>query len=267
MRLFILHPSFSAGYPGLEADIAAWNELSIAHGANLAEIPSGSIVVPRFRAIPFGAELEQEIRSLGSELINSYREHRAVANLYSWVHLLDGLTAPAYDVDDVPRIPEGAYFIKGETNSKKADWFSSAFAPNKARLLEVIHNLLADGLIGSQRLAIRPFQDYRPIGSDVTGRPIFHERRAFYYRGQLLSEAHYWSAEDYGRPDSLVPGAYEATQRAALEAVRDLSPFLVIDYAEYRDGSWGVVELNDGPMAGLSENSPLTLWGNLKAAV
>lgn len=267
MALFILHPSFIAGYPELDRDIESWDSLGISHGSNLVEIPSGSLAVPRFRALPFGAELEQEVLSLGSRLINSYREHRSIADLYSWVHLLEGLTPPAYGVEDIPRLPEGAYFLKGETNSKKADWFSSAFAPDRATLLQVALRLLNDELIGSQRLAIRPFQDYRKIGEDVTGRPIFHERRAFYYRSELLTEAHYWSGDEYGRPKPLRPESYEAVQAEAIGRVGELAPFLVVDYAEYEDGSWGVVELNDGSMAGLSENSPSILWAALVSAV
>lgn len=266
-ELFMLRPASTASYPDLQRDIDSWDELGISHGSNLVEIPRGSLVVPRFRAIPFGAELEAEVLSAGSRLINSYREHRSIADLYSWVHLLEGLTAAAYGVEDLYRLPEGAYFVKGETNSKKADWFSSAFAPDRAKLIEVVGNLLKDQWIGTQRLAIRPFQEYRKIGEDVTGRPIFHERRAFYYRGELLSEAHYWNVEDYGRPEPLEPSAFEAVQADAVSRVGDLAPFLVVDYAEYADGSWGVVELNDGPMAGLSENDPLTLWAGLQRAI
>lgn len=263
-KLFMLRPASTASYPDLQRDMDAWDELDIAHGSNLVEIPRGSLVVPRFRAIPFGAELEQEVLSAGSKLINSYREHRAIADLYSWVHLLEGLTAPAYSVEDLPRLPEGAYFVKGETNSKKADWFSSAFAPNRAKLIEVVGNLLKDQWIGTQKLAIRPFQQYRKIGEDVTGRPIFHERRAFYYRGELLSEAHYWNGDDYGRPEPLDSAAYSEVQKDALLRVGHLAPLLVIDYAEYEDGSWGVVELNDGSMAGLSENDPIRVWDWLR---
>jgi hypothetical protein len=267
MALFVLHPSFVAGYPELDRDIAAWDSLDILHGSNLVEIPRGSLVVPRFRSIPFGAELEQEVLSSGSRLVNSYREHRSIADLYSWVHLLEGLTPPAYGIEDIPRLSEGAYFLKGETNSKKADWFTSAFAPDREALLQVAFRLMADELIGSQKLVIRPFQDYRAIGEDVTGRPIFHERRAFYYRGRLLSEAHYWSGDEYGRPEPLRPESYAAVQAEAIGRVGELAPFLVVDYAEYEDGHWGVVELNDGPMAGLSENSPEVLWAALNAAV
>lgn len=267
MELFMLRPASTAAYPDLQGDLDAWDELGIGHGANLVEIPEGSLVVPRFRAIPFGAELEAEVNSAGSTLINSFREHRSIADLYSWVHLLEGLTAAAYGVEDLPRIPEGAYFVKGETNSKKSDWFSSAFAPNRAKLIEVVGNLLNDQWIGTQRLAIRPFQEYRQIGEAVNGRPIFHERRAFYYRGHLLSQAHYWSVEDFGAPEPLRPERYAAVQADAINRVGDLAPFLVVDYAEYEDGSWGVVELNDGSMAGLSANSPLELWAALQRAI
>ncbi len=267
MALYVFHPGSTSAYPELQADLDALDELSIPHGSLLPEIPAGSLVVPRFRMIPFGRELEDEVTLLGSRLINSYREHRNIANLYNWVHLLVGLTPPAYGLEDIPRLPEGEYFLKGETNSKKSDWFGSAYAPNKASLLKIAHSVLSDQYVGSQQLAIRPFQKYREIGKAVNGRPIFHERRAFYYRGELLTEAHYWNVDDFGAPEPLNPPSYARTQELAKLAVGELADFLVIDYAEYEDGSWGVVELNDASMAGLSANSALDLWGRLRNIV
>jgi len=267
MTLYCYHPLSTHGTPGLAEDIEAYDALGIPHGSNLLDIPKGSVVVPRYRMLPFGRELEQEITASGSRLINSFRQHRAVANLYSWVHLLEGLTAPAYRIEDIPRLPEGDYFLKGETNSKKADWFGSAYAANKSELMGVMRNLLNDQWVGNQELVIRPFQRYRRIGEAVNGQPIFHERRAFYFNGELLSEAHYWNVNDYGAPEPLRPEEYTRAQVAAVGAVGHIASFLVIDYAEYEDGTWGVVELNDGSLAGLSANAPLTVWGNLQRGV
>lgn len=262
--LFIYHPFPSNSYPELAPEIEVYDELEIPHGTALSEIPKGSTVVPRFRMLPFAQELENEVNLQGSRLVNSYRAHRNIANLYNWVHLLKGLTPPAYRLEHIPYLPEGEYFLKGETNSKKANWFESAYAPSKSELMRVASNLLNDQYVGSQELVIRPFQRYRNIGTAVNGRPIFHERRAFYLDGKLLTEAHYWNVDDFGAPEPLIPRAYEQVQSKAIEAIGHLARFLVVDYAEYEDGSWGVIELNDGAMSGLSANDAGVLWAGVK---
>lgn len=238
-------------------------------GTNVVEVPVGSLVIPRFRALPFGRELEEEVRTRGSLLVNSWHEHSAVANIFSWAHLLEGLTPACYTLEDLPHLPEGAYFLKGETNSLKHSWFTSSYAPDRASVLRVADRLRSDLTTGSQQVVIRPFQAYRQLGTMVDGRPLFHERRVFTYRGRVLSDAWYWSScRDMVEGDpTLRPALYQATLREALEKVAHVAPLLVLDLAEYPDGAWGVVELNSGPMAGLSDNDPHTLWTNFLQAV
>lgn len=238
-------------------------------GFNVNEIPPGSLVVPRWRALPFGRELEAEVTSGGSTLVNSYHEHRLVANLFNYVQVLEGLTAPAYRIDELAYLPEGAYFLKGETNSLKNDWFGSAYAPTKRAVIDVASRISKDGLVGSQELVIRPFRSYRKLCEAVDGRPVFNERRVFTYRGEVLSDGFYWSSfvDDVGEVSPLIEGEFERTLGAALERLRDHTPFVVIDMAEFEDGSWEVVELNDGSMSGLSENDPSVLWTNFVNAI
>lgn len=228
-------------------------------------IPENSLVFPRFRSIPFGEELDREIQARGSRLINSYTDHRNIADLFNWVDLLGNLTPKAYTIEELPNIPEGKYFVKGETNSKKNRWFESSYASNKADLMNVIFNLQGDQYVGTQKLAIRPFQTYRKLGEAVDGRPIFHERRIFVLDGQIVSEGFYWSsfADEYGATEIIDKDLYKKTLEEAIARVKHLARFIVIDLAEYPDGSWGVIELNDGCMSGISENDPRTLWTNI----
>lgn len=235
-------------------------------GTLLTEIPENRLVIPRFRAIPFGAELEREVENRGSVPVNSYRQHRNIADIFSWCHELKGLTPSCFTVEDIPSLPEGSYFIKGETNSKKNDWLGSAFAPDKAALIQIALHLQQDSLLAHQRLVIRPFQEFRRVGEAITGQPVFHERRAFVLDGEVLSDAYYWSSHlDLGVPEILNMESYERTLSEAIVRVKHLARFLVIDLAEYPDGSWAVVELNDGSMSGLSENDPHTLWERFRA--
>lgn len=263
--LYLYHPSMVSAYPGLREDLEAFAELGVATGSNLAVIPAGSLVIPRFRMLPFGKELEQEVLTLGSRLINTYRQHRAIADLSTWIGLLDGLTPPAYRVDEIPRIPDGEYFVKGETNSLKHRWFEACYAPNKAALLDVIRANYADSTVGSQELYIRPFQRYRQVATAVDGRPVFNELRVFVYRGHVVSRGVYWSNHEAALAvKPLDQSKLETALADATARTEHLADFYVIDLAEYPDGSWGVVELNDGVMAGLSANDPKLLWSKLK---
>lgn len=233
---------------------------------NVEDIPTGSLVFTRYRTLPFAKELEEMIVSRGSELVNSYHQHRNIANIYNWVTLLDGYTAPAYHLEDMWRLPEGEFFVKGETNSKKNDWFRSCYAPNKATLTEVVRNVQSDMYLANQEIVIRPFRNYRKVGDHVDGRPVFNERRMFILDGSIMSEAFYWSSwsAEYGEPKILNKEAYNKTVHEVIDIVKGLARFIVVDFAEFPDGSWEVVELNDGNMSGLSDNDPEVLWTNVR---
>ena len=232
-------------------------------------IPPGSIIIPRFRSIPFGDLLEKEANEHDCTLINSFKEHRNIANSFIWASLLDGsdgqpaLTPKQYTLADIPNLPEGEWFVKGETNSLKNLWFEACFAPTTKDLVRVTGRVLADNVTGSQEIVIKPFQNFRRLATGVTGQPIFHERRVFVLDGTVLSDGFYWSSwvdeigdVDYDRD------VFLGTVNAAVERVKHLARFNVIDFAQYEDGNWGVVEINDGCMSGLSENNPVVLWKN-----
>lgn len=235
----------------------------------ITDIPRGSVVVPRFRMLPFGRELQSDVEAMGAELVNSYHQHRNVADIFAWCHLLDELTAPVYDADDgYHHLREGAYIVKGETNSLKNDWFGSFYAPSLADLPAVVDRVHNDGFLSSQRTVIRPFQDFRQIGSGVDGRPVFHERRVFVLDGAVISEGFYWSSHpECSGVEAQSSAAYSEVLDEAVSRTAHLARFYVIDMSEHEDGRWSVVELNDGVMAGLSDNDADVLWGRFLDAV
>lgn len=236
-------------------------------GSAQESIPPGSIVFPRFRSIPFGKELEDSVLSAGSTLVNSWEQYQFVSDLWAWVRLLDGLTPVAYRVDEVGSLPEGEYFIKGETNSVKHDWFGSAFAGSLSDVQRVISNLRGHSIVGNQSLVIRPFVHYRQLAVMESGQPVFHERRYFALGGQVVGSGFYWSQQRHRFDASLlaplVDGSAESTLREAIKRIGEKINFVVIDLAEKTDGSWDVIELNDGNMSGLTGVDPSALWGNI----
>lgn len=265
---FFLYPySIEHDSPGeLEAAIKVFGNGYVSPLVN--DIKPDCIVIPRYRVIPFGRELQQEVTLMGATLSNTYAQHLNIANLFAWAPLLAGLTPAAYRIEDYPHLPEGEYFVKGETNSIKSDWFTSAYAPNKKEILSVMSRLAHNGTTAGQEVVIRPFEQFRKICNGVDGRPVFHERRVFTYKGQILSEGFYWSSyADQGEFPIRDKENYYWVIQEALKRIGHLADFIVIDLAEYDDGHWVVIELNDGNMSGLSENDPVQLWENFSQAV
>ena len=248
----------------LDAVKAIFGEENVSY--RLTDIQKNHIVIPRFRAIPFGKELEAEVANMGASLINSYREHRSIADMWNWVNPLAeaGLTAPAYRASEVNthNLPENEWFVKGETNSIKNRWFECCYAPTTKDLPTIINNNRNDTYVGTQEIIIRPFQHYRQIGTAVDNRPVFNERRCFVLGNELISYADYWASLPEFKTPALDESQFQKTIDTAIRITSEmgLAPFRVIDVAEYPDGSWQVVELNDGVMSGLSENNPNVVW-------
>jgi hypothetical protein len=276
-QYYVMNVVLLTSFPTLSEQGEALAAITAALGPNavqelISDIPRGSLVVPRFRAIPFGDLLEREVHAHGSELVNSYHQHRAIADSSTWIHLLGSLTAPAYGVQDMPYLPEGEWFVKGETNSLKNRWSSACYAPTTKDLITVVNNFQNDTFLGNQRVVIKPFVHFRQLESKSTGpiyslsgQPIWNERRVFVLDGQPVSEGLYWSSFEDEAGDSMTkldPSAFEAALAEAISKVSHLARFLVIDLAELPDGQWRVIELNDGSMSGLSGNDPRILWAN-----
>jgi hypothetical protein len=239
-------------------------------GTELDKVPDEvSVVFPRYRTLPYGDLLDEEVRSRGNVLANSWEQYNYISNLFAWAKDLEGLTPPAYTEADIPNLPEGAYFIKGETNSEKHDWVNSAYAPDLAGVQRVVANLKNHPLIGSQKLVIRPFINYRQLAVQPNGQPVFNEWRVFTLGGEVMADGFYWSQQTdrfpAGANKPLDQSQYDATINLALERIKGKAEFVVIDVAEKPDGSWDVIELNDGNMSGLTSVDPDVLWSNIHA--
>ncbi len=227
-------------------------------------LPSGTVVVPRYRAIPFGAELEAQVLANGSRLINSYAQHLAVDDIFDWTQRLGDLTAPSYRVEDMSGVTEGRFFVKGNVSSMKHRGVSSCYADSKDEALALAEKVTENPYLAGQIAVIRPLQDYMLLGSSEHGLPIWHEQRVFTYQGRILGYGMYWGYRDTLRQPPPIDSGFFDTVNAALERLGGIADFLVLDMAQYMDGHWGVVELNDGSHSGFpSTVSPDEVFGNL----
>jgi len=224
-------------------------------------------VIGRYSVLPYYKELEEDIKILGGKIINSYRQHRYVADMGNWLRDLQALTPKTWNhLDQIPL--DGPFVLKGETNSKKFSWETHMFANNKAEAVDVYCRLKEDGLIEKQTIYIREYIPLVKLMDGITELPVTKEFRFFIYNGQVLSGGFYWS--NYVDDLDVVPDVNEVPKEF-LQKVIDLVGrninFWVLDVAQTQTGDWIVIELNDAQMSGLSCNNPEELYGNLYQAL
>ncbi len=141
--------------------------------------------------------------------------------------------------------------LKDYVKSRKHEWFDACFirsAIDAAEIHRVVSNFLRlQGESLAYGLVFREFVEFKRIGIHSKSRmPLVREFRFFVCDGRLVTNAPYWGEGQY---DGETPD---------LGVVADLLPrvrsrFFAVDVAQKEDGSWLVMELNDGGSAGVPE--------------
>jgi hypothetical protein len=233
-------------------------------------IKTNTLVIPRFSALPFYKELENDINYIGSKLINTYEMHRYIADLGNWYYDLSKYTPITWK--NLWEIPENIPFVlKGETNSKKFSWKTHMFANNKKEAIEVHTRLMQDSMIQYQQIYIRKYVELEKLADGLQGLPVTREYRFFIYKRTILSGGFYWSSHlDEIKNCNIDPN--EVPKDFLESIINDIQNtelseppnFYVIDVAKTANGEWILIELNDGSMSGLSENDSDVMYNNLK---
>lgn len=237
------------------------------------DIQKDDLVVMRYSALPFFEEQERDIEKAGAKVINSLRQHEYVADLENYYWDLEGITPKTwFRPSDVPFDEEGAFVLKGKTNSKKFLWNTHMFAEDRSKVMDVYCRLQDDGLIGNQDIYIRKFIPLFNYCNSIRDLPISKEFRFFVAYGKILSGGFYWSnfVDDIKEQYGSVPSADEVPRDFLEEVIEKVGKninFYAVDIAETAEGKWIVVELNDGMMSGTSENNLDELYGNLARAI
>lgn len=256
-----IQAAVDAGFEVVPTRVIPWLQVD-PHGRN--------VVVGRYSVLPYYQELESDLKSQGFDLINSYRQHRFVADIRNYCDVLGSdLTPETWDVRHLsPPEDSGPWILKGTTSSRKdVPWRKGMFAPNKEKFKEVLNFLENDTLIAAQGVVARRYVPLKTYLEGVTGQPITNEWRVFVCYGEIVASGYYWSSYEEEtrefRPSSL-PEEARLCVEEAIRRVGSRCTFYVVDVAEKAfDGGWIVVELNDGQMSGLSEVSPQELYSNL----
>ncbi len=273
------------GFDGLTEDVAATSKTSgwigpvVDSRTSLPSlVESGAIppiirypevaprtVIGRYSVLPYYRELEADLANLGWRLANTHAQHEWIANVSQWAPLLGNLTPETY-TSRWDLVPEGAYILKGETNSRKDKWSTHMYAPTKADIPRVFARLLEDSLIGPQGIVARRYYPLKRLGVGINDMPFVHEYRLFYWGTTYLAGGFYWSSFEDSEKYTEVPVEALQVGAAAASIVAEHAQFFVIDVAETESGDWIVIELNDGQMSGLSETDPVALYTALQDA-
>ena len=217
-----------------------------------------SLVIGRYSVLPFYHELEQDLNLQGSRLINSRFEHQYVANFDYYEDVKDLTAKTWFTLAEIPKT--GPYFLKGRTNSRKEQW-NKSFAKDYQEAVSLYCELENDPLINEQGTIIREYLPLKILDHGLNGTPFANEWRFFFYRDNLLAHGFYWvQSEVIGEMDS---AGLDFSKKVA-ERLSSNVNFFVVDIAQKLDGSWVLIEVNDGCMSGLSSIDPDQLYSNLR---
>jgi hypothetical protein len=210
-----------------------------------------TLIIPRYSALPYYDELEQDVTNMGGTLINSYKQHKWIAN-FEYYQPLKNFTFKTWDEYNFVSAPDIPYVVKGRTNSKKFSWDRLMYAPNKKQAIQIGLSLYEDELIGRQGIIYREYIKLKKLYEGINGMPITNEWRFFFYKTHLLTHGFYWA--------NLIDDSYHAVKPESLKdfalkiakIASHYANFFVLDIAETDSGEPILVEINDGSMSGLS---------------
>lgn len=241
-----------------------------------SQVPSKSLVIGRYSVLPYYEELEEDLDNYGSRLINSYEQHKWIAD-FSYYNVLKNYTFESWTDDDfwLCKHP-GPFVVKGKTNSRKFDWNTMMYAETKKDALIIAAALMKDPMIGPQGVVYRKYVPLLKLDEGLNGLPFTFEYRYFFLGCSPLVDGYYWSNANFNSVSfcNYFDKAFDnyATKIAefALSVaaiVQDYVNFFVLDVAITEDGNPILVEINDGQMSGLSMCSANTLYRNLQTCI
>lgn len=252
---------FSVGFVGVDVHFGGELALSVPSGSGAA-IYRGWILKAEDHA-----RLERGLAERGYTLVTTRAAYEHCYHFPEWYAALGpertprsiALPGASFDMDEVvarvqAEFGDGPVIVKDYVKSRKHDWFDACFirsvveADEVRRVVGNFLRLQGDGLVGG--LVFRAFVRFKAIGIHSKSRmPQVREYRSFVFRGKRFTADPYWGEGNY-------EGASPPTDAILADVLpRIQSPFFAIDVAEKEDGSWLVMELNDGGTAGVPDGA------------
>ncbi len=224
------------------------------------------LVIGRYSVLPFYEELQRDLEILGSRLINTWEQHRWIAN-FEYYRELQDYTAESWDETNIHQCAHrGPFVVKGRLSSIKHRWKSHMFAQTKRQALAIGEELKQDATIREQGVIYRKYVPLVTYEVGLHELRYTNEWRLFYLGEARLSHGYYWSLAQDAAQRTLAPEALDFADRVAQIASRHVR-FFTIDIAEKEEGGWILIELNDAQTSALTENDANLLYANLKRAL
>lgn len=221
-------------------------------------------IVARIGAFDDYARSYAELREQGLRLVNDPQQHLRATRLPRWYPLLEDLTPKSlcfHEAPDPAHIEAELgwpIFMKGERQTSRHQRHLSIIeGPEQLRAALAIY--AEDPRLRWQDVVCRRLAPLRPVEDPDPQRiPSSYEFRSFWWRGEPVGIGRYWWQ---GRDYVLAREQRAAALTLAREAARRVDvPFLVVDVAQQIDGTWIVIECNDGQESGYAGVSPFALW-------
>lgn len=204
----------------------------------------------------------RELSEIGLAPVNSPEHYARASELEGWYPRIPDLTPRSRVVEKFPdaKVVEEEFgwpvFVKGSRQTSRHNPESSVIA--SAGQYEALRRSWdTDAILRWQKPAFREFVQLAPVAGGLAGkiRPSC-EFRSFWWHGTCVGWGQYW----FQVPPYDTKGV-EAGLAMASEAARRLEiPFLVIDFAKKADGTWTLIECNDGQESGYAAINPFPLW-------
>lgn len=234
-----------------------------------SRVPVMSTVIGRYSCLPYYLELERDLATHQSRLINSAVQHFYIANM-DWIDDAAEFTFRTWN--KLIEVPENIpLVVKGRTNSRKFEWDSKMMAPSKMMAAKISSDLMNDPLIGQQGLVYREYVPLETFEIGLNGMPMTNEWRCFFLGDKLVDYGYYWtSLDDLSKAEQAKPDFEEfglPFAKKVAHFIAENTNFFVLDIAKTASGKWILVEVNDGQMSGLSDIPAERFYLNLKSQI
>lgn len=108
---------------------------------------SPGIVFGRYSVLPFYEWVEADLSRIGAVLVNTYRQHKWIAN-FEYYNAIESFTPKTWfnltDFSDA----DAPFVVKGTTNGRKHNWLKFMYATSAVDAREKACLLQEDSLIG-----------------------------------------------------------------------------------------------------------------------
>lgn len=190
------------------------------------------------------------------DVIREHTPHSVWVPMTPEAPRIEEVLAAAGEFGDSPLI------IKDYVKSRKHEWNEACFVPKASdqnQLRKVVTTFVerqGESLVGG--VVLREFVPLQSVGThQKSGMPLTREHRVFVLDGKAIASAPYWAGADYA--------GHVAPLEAFEEVMKSVrSRFFSMDLALGSDGTWRIIELGDGQVAGLLDTiPPKDLYGAL----